>query len=289
MNHPTVINYPGFDLAAFITRALGEDNGDGDHTSLACIPERQKGKFRLMAKSHGIIAGVELGLCILKFSDPDVRISLTLKDGSPVRPGDTVFIAEGNTRKLLGAERVLLNCMQRMSGIATKTNEMVKQLHGLKTKLLDTRKTTPGFRVPEKWAVKTGGGENHRMGLYDMILIKDNHIDSAGGIKQAIFACREYLSKNNRSMKVEVEARSIEDVKEIMANGDVDRIMLDNFSPEDIREAIELIKGQYITEASGNITRENIRSYAETGVDYISSGELTHSFRSLDLSFKVIQ
>ena len=273
----------------FIIRALKEDIGDGDHTSLACIPYSSKGKAHLLVKEEGILAGVELAERIFKTVDKDISIKLLLRDGSPVKPGNIAFIVEGSVQAILKTERLVLNCMQRMSGIASYTCKMVKQLEGLNTKLLDTRKTTPGIRFMEKWAVKIGGGENHRFGLYDMIMIKDNHIDYAGGIENAINAVKSYLHKNNKNIKIEIEARNLIELNEILSLGGVDRIMLDNFSIEDLKTAVTLINRQYETEASGGITDKNIRDYAATGVDFISVGALTHNFKSLDLSLKALR
>jgi nicotinate-nucleotide pyrophosphorylase (carboxylating) len=277
-----------FDLNQAIAHFLAEDVGNGDHTSLATIPTDAKGKARLLVKENGIIAGVELAEKIFQYLDNDFKISTFLKDGDKIKKGDIAFEVEGNIQKILQAERLVLNCMQRMSGIATYTHFLNSKLEGLHTKLLDTRKTTPGFRFFEKWAVKIGGGENHRFGLYDMILIKDNHIDFAGGVKPAIQKTKDYLKEKNLDLKIEVEARTLEHVKEIMNEGGIDRIMLDNFTPEKLKEAIVLINKQYETEASGGITEETIRAYAESGVDYISVGALTHQIKSLDLSLKAI-
>lgn len=277
-----------FDLNQAIAHFFAEDVGNGDHTSSATIPIEAKGKARLLVKENGIIAGVELAEKIFYYLDKDFKISTFLKDGDKIKKGDVAFEVEGNIQKILQAERLVLNCMQRMSGIATYTHFLNSKLEGLHTKLLDTRKTTPGFRFFEKWAVKIGGGENHRFGLYDMILIKDNHIDFAGGVKPAIQKTKAYLKEKNLDLKIEVEARTLEHVNEIMDEGGIDRIMLDNFTPENLYKAIVLINKQYETEASGGITEENIRTYAETGVDYISVGALTHQIKSLDLSLKAI-
>jgi nicotinate-nucleotide pyrophosphorylase (carboxylating) len=278
-----------FNLKNFISQALAEDNGDGDHTSLACIPHSAKGKAHLLVKENGIIAGVELAKEIFKTVDPSLRIRIFIKDGSSVQKGDIVLTAEGRSQSILLAERLVLNCMQRMSGIATRTSKMVELCKGTKAKLLDTRKTTPNLRGLEKWAVLIGGGVNHRIGLYDMILIKDNHIDYAGGIKQAITAANDYLKTKKKKLKIEIEARSIEEVKEILETGNVQRIMLDNFSYADLRKAVKLIGGKYETEASGGITEKTISRYAQCGVDFISVGALTHSVKSLDLSLKAIK
>jgi nicotinate-nucleotide pyrophosphorylase (carboxylating) len=277
-----------FDLNQAIAQFLAEDVGNGDHTTLAIIPADKIGKAQLIVKENGIIAGVELAEKIFLYLDKDFKITSFIKDGESIEKGQIVFQVEGNIQKILQAERLVLNCMQRMSGIATYTNFLISKLKGLHTKLLDTRKTTPGFRFFEKWAVKIGGGENHRFGLYDMIMIKDNHIDFAGGVKPAIQKVKTYLSKNNLNLKIEVEARNLEHVKEIMEEGGIHRIMLDNFTPQNLKEAIKIINKKYETEASGGITEENIRDYAETGVDYISVGALTHHIKSLDLSLKAM-
>jgi nicotinate-nucleotide pyrophosphorylase (carboxylating) len=277
-----------FDLNQAIAHFLAEDVGNGDHTTLATIPADKIGKAQLMVKENGIIAGVELAEKIFLYLDKDFKITSFIKDGEPIEKGQIAFQVEGNIQKILQAERLVLNCMQRMSGIATYTNFLNSKLKDLHTKLLDTRKTTPGFRFFEKWAVKIGGGENHRFGLYDMIMIKDNHIDFAGGVKPAIQKVKTYLIKNNLNLKIEVEARTLEHVKEIMEEGGIHRIMLDNFTPKNLKEAIKIINKKYETEASGGITEETIRDYAETGVDYISVGALTHQIKSLDLSLKAI-
>jgi nicotinate-nucleotide pyrophosphorylase (carboxylating) len=277
-----------FDLNQAIAHFLAEDLGNGDHTTLATIPADKIGKAQLMVKENGIIAGVELAEKIFLYLDKDFKITSFIKDGEPIEKGQIAFQVEGNIQKILQAERLVLNCMQRMSGIATYTKFLNSKLKGLHTKLLDTRKTTPGFRFFEKWAVKIGGGENHRFGLYDMIMIKDNHIDFAGGVKPAIQKVKTYLIKNNLNLKIEVEARTLEHVKEIMEEGGIHRIMLDNFTPKNLKEAIKIINKKYETEASGGITEETIRDYAETGVDYISVGALTHQIKSLDLSLKAI-
>jgi nicotinate-nucleotide pyrophosphorylase (carboxylating) len=272
----------------FIDLAFREDIGDGDHTSLAIIPDTEKGKAQLLVKQKGIIAGSEIAEKIFKRLDPDISTKFFIKDGTRVDVGDIVFTVEGKVLALLQAERLVLNIMQRMSGIATQTSIYVDELKGLKTKVLDTRKTTPGMRLLDKMAVKIGGGENHRIGLFDMILIKDNHIDFAGGIENAINRVKQYLKEKYKPLKIEVEARSIADIKTIMKIGGIHRIMLDNFSLDLTREAVKLIDGNYETESSGGITLENLRSYAECGVDYISIGALTHHIKSLDLSLKAI-
>jgi nicotinate-nucleotide pyrophosphorylase (carboxylating) len=277
-----------FNISQFISQALTEDLGDGDHTSLACIPASTKGKAHLLVKENGIIAGVELATEIFKAVDKSLVVKVKIKDGSTIKVGDIILTVEGNSQSILLAERLVLNCMQRMSGIATKTNHLVQLCKGTGTKVIDTRKTTPNLRGLEKWAVVIGGGANHRIGLYDMILIKDNHIDYAGGISQAIIAANSYLKSKNKKLKIEVEARSIDEVKQILATGKVHRIMLDNFIIADIKKAIKLIAGKYETEASGGITEQTIRSYAKCGVDFISVGALTHHIKSLDLSLKAI-
>jgi nicotinate-nucleotide pyrophosphorylase (carboxylating) len=278
------INY----LEEFIENALCEDIGDGDHTSRACIPSDAIGKAQLIVKEEGILAGVDVAFTIFRKVDKDVYLQKFKNDGDHVLPQDIAFIVEGKIRGLLKAERLVLNIMQRMSGIATTTKKYTDRLTGLKTRILDTRKTTPGMRILEKMAVKTGGGYNHRFGLFDMILIKDNHIDFAGGIPAAIKRTREYLVKNNKDLKIEIEARSLDDVKLIIETGGINRIMLDNFNVADTIEAVKLIGGKYETESSGGITYESIRDYAECGVDYISVGALTHHIKSLDLSLKAL-
>jgi len=275
-------------LEQFIDLAIKEDVGDGDHTSLATIPSNHKGKARLLVKEAGVIAGIEIAEKVFLKLDPEVVFKPFMKDGQPVKYGDIVFEVEGNTIAILQAERLVLNIMQRMSGIATQTQQYVNKLQGLKTKILDTRKTTPGMRLLDKYAVKVGGGVNHRIGLYDMILIKDNHIDFSGSIENALDKTFDYLKQNGKNLKIEIEARSISDVERIMAKGGINRIMLDNFTPELTKQAVQLINGQYEIESSGNITIENIRDYAECGVDYISVGALTHQIESLDLSLKAV-
>jgi len=277
-----------FNIPQFIDTALAEDTGDGDHTSLACIPSAAKGKAKLLVKENGILAGVELALQIFKTVDPRLKTKVFIKDGSAIKTGDIVLTVEGSSQSILLAERLVLNCIQRMSGIATKTSYLVGLCKGTKAKVIDTRKTTPNLRGLEKWAVVLGGGANHRIGLYDMILIKDNHIDYAGGIKQAIEAANDYLKAKKKKLKIEVEARSIDEVKQILAVGKVHRIMLDNFSYADIKKAVALINGKYETEASGGITEKNIADYAKCGVDFISVGALTHHIKSLDLSLKAV-
>ena len=276
------------ELNEFIERALHEDVRDGDHTSLACIPNDAMGKTQLLVKENGILAGMALASLIFQKVDDRIVMNNILKDGDAIKIGDIAFTIEGPSISLLTAERLVLNCMQRMSGIATKTHEINKLIEGTKVKVLDTRKTTPGIRLLEKWAVEIGGGTNHRFGLYDMMMIKDNHIDFAGGIKQAIEKAVSYQESKGLSLKIEVEARDLKEVEEILAVGHIHRIMLDNFSYKDIRIAVEMIDGKFETEASGGITEETIRAYAECGVDFISVGALTHSVSSLDLSLKAI-
>lgn len=271
-----------------IKLAFQEDLGDGDHSSLSCVPKDALGKAHLLVKDTGIIAGVELAERIFHHYDPELKLTLFIKDGDKVKPGDIAFEVEGKSRSILATERLVLNFMQRMSAIATKTNKIVEIIKGTPAKLLDTRKTTPGLRKFEKWAVRIGGGHNHRMGLYDMIMLKDNHIDYAGGIENAINNANSYIKKNNLDIKIEIEARDEKELNEILAVGKVNRIMLDNFTPEKIKEVLPRIPKHIETEASGNITEETIRSYAETGVDYISSGALTHTIASLDLSLKAV-
>ena len=280
------MNYDKDSLDEFIKNAIREDVGDGDHTSLSCISDTAQGRAKLLVKDNGILAGVEVAKRVFEIMDPNLQIDIMMTDGQEIKKGDVVFTVSGRDISILTAERLVLNIMQRLSGIATETNRYVKLLSGLKTKVLDTRKTTPGMRLLEKSAVKIGGGVNHRIGLYGMILVKDNHIDFAGGIENAINNVHDYLKKNKKNLKVEVEARSIDDIRRIMAIGGVDRIMLDNFDLSLTREAVELIDGKYETESSGGITFENLRQYAECGVDYISVGALTHQIKSLDLSLK---
>ena len=272
----------------FIENALREDIGDGDHTSLACIPRNAVGKAQLLIKEKGILAGVDMALRIFTKLDPDITLEILKQDGDQVVPYDIAFIVEGRVLILLKAERLVLNIMQRMSGIATTTRQYVDRLNGLKTRILDTRKTTPGMRMLEKAAVRIGGGENHRFGLFDMILIKDNHIDFAGNISKAIRRSKEYLKETGKDLAIEIEARDLDDVREILDIGGIKRIMLDNFTLEDTRKAVEMIAGRYETESSGGITLENIRDYAECGVDFISVGALTHHIKSLDLSLKAL-
>lgn len=278
--------YPLKNINDFVDMALAEDLGDGDHTSLACIPKNAKGRARLLVKQSGVIAGVELAIHIFKRVDRKLKVNVKIRDGHFVKPGDIILTVEGSDRSILGAERLVLNCMQRMSGIATLTNEMTKLCKGTKTKLLDTRKTTPNFRMMEKWGVLIGGGVNHRFGLYDMILIKDNHVDYCGGITQAIKNTHHYLKRTGKKLKIEIETRNLNEVQEVLNIGGVHRILLDNFSPSELKKAVKLINKKHITEASGGITAKNIAAYAKTGVDFISSGALTHSAKSIDLSLK---
>lgn len=270
----------------FIKNALAEDVGDGDHTSLSTIPEGTQGKAKLIIKEDGILAGMELAQEIFKIVDADLQVTTLLQDGAEVKVGDIGLTVAGSTHAILIAERLVLNCMQRMSGIATKTHRIVSLLKDTKTKILDTRKTTPGLRYLEKWAVRIGGGVNHRIGLYDMILIKDNHVDYAGGISNAIHSTKKYLADHHKSLQIEIEVRNIEELSQVLAIGGVDRIMLDNFSFENLKTAVALIDGRFTTEASGGITEENVLEYAACGVDFISMGALTHSVKSLDISLK---
>ncbi len=272
-----------------IELAIKEDIGDGDHTSLCCIPRDAQGKMRLLCKQEGVIAGVEIAEIILKRLDSEMVFTQILHDGDRVKIGDVAFYVEGREQSLLQAERILLNVMQRMSGVATETARYVKQLEGLNTKILDTRKTTPGMRVLDKMAVKIGGGENHRIGLFDMILLKDNHIDFAGGVFNAVSAARKYLAENNKNIPIECEVRSLADIDEVFAAGGADRIMFDNFSPELTREAIAKVAGRAETESSGGINFDTMRAYAECGVDFVSIGALTHQIKSLDMSLKAVE
>lgn len=269
-----------------IDLAFAEDIGDGDHTTLCCIPEDAMGKSHLLIKEDGILAGVEVAKRVFARFDPTMKVEVLINDGVEVKKGDIAMIVTGKIRSLLQTERLMLNIMQRMSGIATMTRRYVKRLEGTKTRVLDTRKTTPGMRMLEKQAVKIGGGTNHRIGLFDMILLKDNHVDFAGGIENAINRCHEYLKEKGLDLKIEIEVRSFDEIRRVMACGGVDRIMLDNFSVEDTRKAVEMIGGKYETESSGGITYDTMRPYAECGVDFISVGALTHSVKGLDMSFK---
>ena len=269
-----------------IDLAFAEDIGDGDHTTLCCIPDTAMGKSRLLIKEPGILAGVEIARNIFHRFDPDLKMTVYIEDGNAVKPGDVAFVVEGRVQSLLQTERLMLNVMQRMSGIATMTHRYVKKLEGLHTRILDTRKTTPGMRMLEKEAVKIGGGVNHRIGLFDMILLKDNHVDFAGGIENAISRCHDYLKAKGKDLKIEIEVRNLDELKEVMRVGGVDRIMLDNFSPELTKEAVKIVGGKYEIESSGGITFDTIRDYAESGVDFVSVGALTHSVKGLDMSFK---
>lgn len=269
-----------------ILNALKEDIGPGDYSALACIPESAIGEAHLLVKDNGILAGVELAERICQLIQPPLEFHGSIQDGAEVKKGDIAFVVKGSARSILGAERLMLNFMQRMSGIATLTNEYEKIIAGTGAKLLDTRKTTPGIRYMEKWAVRIGGGHNHRFALYDMIMLKDNHNDFAGGIPQSIQRTNDYLKANNLNLKIEIEVRNFEELQQVLDKGNVDRIMLDNFSVEDLKKAVSMIPSNYETEASGGITKDTIRSYAETGVQYISVGALTHSYKSLDLSLK---
>lgn len=273
----------------FIDNALKEDVGDGDHTSLATIPPDTAGKARLLVKDYGIIAGVELAEYVFHRVDKKLKVDIFIKDGTEVKPKDVVLEVEGNVISILTAERLVLNCMQRMSGIATNTDHIVDLLKGTNTQVLDTRKTTPGMRYLEKWAVRIGGGVNHRFGLYDMILIKDNHVDYSGGIARAIENAHHYIQKSGKKLAIEIEVRNQEELDEVLATGGVDRILLDNFNFTDLKQAVNIIEGRYITEASGGITVDNVRDYANCGVDYVSIGALTHSVKCLDLSLKAVK
>jgi nicotinate-nucleotide pyrophosphorylase (carboxylating) len=270
----------------FIKNAIAEDLGDGDHTSLSTIPANAQGSARLIIKEAGVLAGVELAEAIFKAIDAGLVTTIFLTDGTQVAYGDVALTVQGNTRSILLAERLVLNCMQRMSGIATKTNRIVKLLEPFKAQVLDTRKTTPGLRYLEKWAVRIGGGVNHRIGLYDMILIKDNHVDYAGGISNAIHAANKYIKETGKQLEIEIEVRNFQELDQVLATGQVNRIMLDNFSLEDLKEAVRRIGDQYTTEASGGILESNIAEYAACGVDFVSMGALTHSVKSLDMSLK---
>lgn len=276
-------------IREFIASALHEDVNDGDHTSLSTIPADAVDKARLLVKDEGVLAGVELAVLIFRQVDPALKTEIFIRDGARVKKGDVAFEVSGPARSILTAERLVLNCMQRMSGIATATATLVRILEGLKTQVIDTRKTTPGFRYFEKWAVRIGGGANHRFGLYDMILIKDNHVDYAGGTGKAIRAAQDYLREKKLQLDIEIEVRNFDELEEALNTGGIRRIMLDNFTPENLARAVQTISGRYETEASGGITAATIRSYAETGVDFISVGALTHSVRSLDLSLKAIR
>ena len=267
--------------------AFAEDIGDGDHTTLCCIPADEMGKQHLLVKEEGILAGVEIAKKVFHKFDPELKMTVFINDGAHVKPGDVAFVVEGRVRSLLQTERLMLNIMQRMSGIATMTAKYMERLKGLKTKVLDTRKTTPGMRMLEKEAVRIGGGMNHRIGLFDMILLKDNHVDFAGGIANAINKANEYIKANHKDgMKIEIEVRNFDELDEALATGHVDRIMLDNFTPENTKKAVDIVAGRCVLESSGGITFDTLRDYGECGVDYISVGALTHSVKGLDMSFK---
>lgn len=278
-----------YNLDEMIKLWFAEDIGDGDHTTLSSIPADAMGKQQLIIKEDGILAGVEVAKRIFNIFDPKLKMIQFLKDGDVVKKGDIAFVVEGSVRSLLQTERLMLNIMQRMSGIATRTAGYVELLKGTNTRVLDTRKTTPGLRMLEKEAVKIGGGCNHRFGLFDMILLKDNHVDFAGGIKNAINRTHDYLNSIGKKLKIEIEVRSFDEIRQVLETGGVDRIMLDNFSVEDTRKAVEMIGGRFETESSGGITYDTIRSYAECGVDFVSVGALTHSVKSLDMSFKAVK
>ncbi len=275
-------------VTKLIDLAILEDIGDGDHSSLSCIPQQAQGKVQLMLKQEGVIAGVEISKIIFNRIDPEISVSILIPDGTHVKPKDIVFTATGRVHSLLQAERIVLNTMQRMSGIATQTDVYVKRIEGTKAKILDTRKTNPGMRIFDKMAVKIGGGENHRMGLFDLIMLKDNHIDFAGGIENAVKNAQQYLQQKGKNLGIEVETRSLSDIEKVLAVGGVQRIMFDNFTPELTRQAVKLVNGKVETESSGGITLDTIRAYAETGVDYISVGALTHQVKSLDMNLKKV-
>lgn len=276
------------EIDIIITNAVREDVGDGDHSSLACIPEDAMGTAKLLVKDEGIIAGVEFARQVFDYVDPGLELDIKITDGSPVKYGDVCFYVSGLSLSILKSERLVLNAMQRMSAIATKTKKYVNLLEGTNTKILDTRKTTPGIRALEKWAVKIGGGENHRFALYDMVMLKDNHIDFCGGITKAIEKTKNYLKEHHLNLKIIVEARNLQEIEEILKTEDVYRILIDNFNYEDTRKAVKLINGKCLTESSGGITLETAKNYAECGVDYISSGALTHSVHNMDLSLKAV-
>jgi nicotinate-nucleotide pyrophosphorylase (carboxylating) len=275
-------------IRAFIQAALKEDVGDGDHSSLGAVPADAESRAQLLIKSDGMIAGLEMAHYIFEEVDRNLKVEYFKKDGDIVSFGDVGFHVSGNAQKILMAERLVLNCLQRMSGIATYTHHMTNLIKGSKAKLLDTRKTTPNFRLAEKWAVAIGGGVNHRFGLYDMVMLKDNHVDYAGGVQQAILQVVDYLAKNKLNLKIEIEVRTLDELRDVIKTGHVHRVMLDNMLPSDIRMAIRMIGGRFETEASGGITERNIQEIAETGIDYISVGALTHSYKSLDISLKAI-
>lgn len=276
------------EIELIIENAIREDVGPGDHSSLACIPQNATGKAKLLVKDEGILAGVEFAKQVFERVDPSLQMEIMINDGAKIKPKDIAFFVEGSSQSILKAERLVLNAMQRMSAIATKTKTFVDKLEGTKAKILDTRKTTPGIRALEKWAVKIGGGENHRFALYDMIMLKDNHIDFAGGVKTAIQKTRDYLRENDLDLKIIVEARNMAEIRSILEMEGVHRILIDNFNYEDTKKAVQLIDGKCQTESSGGITLESARKYAECGVDFISSGALTHSVYNLDLSLKAM-
>ena len=276
------------EIDLIIVNAIREDVGEGDHSSLACIPEDAMGKAKLLVKDTGVIAGIDFAKQVFNFVDPGLKLEIKFKDGDPVKYGDVCFFVSGLSQSILKSERLVLNAMQRMSAIATKTNEFVKLLEGSGTKILDTRKTTPGIRALEKWAVKIGGGENHRFGLFDMIMLKDNHIDFCGGITKAIETTKSYLKANRLDIKIIIEARNLNEIEEILKSDGVYRILIDNFNYEDTRRAVKLIGDKCLTESSGGITLDTVRKYADCGVDYISSGALTHSVYNMDLSLKAV-
>ena len=269
-----------------IDLAFAEDIGDGDHTTLSCIPETAIGKSKLLIKETGILAGIEIAKEIFNRFDPSMKVEVFIEDGTEVKPGDVAMIVEGKIQSLLQTERLMLNVMQRMSGIATMTRKYAKQLEGTNTRVLDTRKTTPGLRILEKMAVKIGGGVNHRIGLFDMILLKDNHVDFAGGIDKAITRAKDYCQAKGKDLKIEIEVRSFDELQQVLDLGGVDRVMFDNFTPEMTKKAVEMVNGRFETESSGGITFDTLRDYAECGVDFISVGALTHSVKGLDMSFK---
>ena len=269
-----------------IKLAFAEDIGDGDHTTLCCIPADEVGKSKLLIKEAGVLAGVDMARRIFRAFDPELKMTVYIEDGAEVKPGDIAFVVEGKVQSLLQTERLMLNVMQRMSGIATVTRKYVKRLEGLHTRVLDTRKTTPGMRILEKMAVKIGGGVNHRIGLFDMILLKDNHVDFAGGIDKAINRAKEYCKEKGKDLKIEIEVRNFDELQQVLDLGGVDRIMFDNFTPEMTKKAVDMVAGKYETESSGGITFDTLRDYAECGVDFISVGALTHSVKGLDMSFK---
>lgn len=281
-------NYFDQEIDRIIKNAIREDVGDGDFSSLACIPASATGKAKLLVKEDGVLAGIDYAKRVFDYVDSELKMEVVKEDGEEIRKGEVVFYVSGKSQSILKAERLMLNGMQRMSAIATKTNQFAKLLEGTKTKVLDTRKTTPGIRVLEKWAVRIGGGVNHRYGLFDMIMLKDNHIDFAGGVSQAIQKTQAFLKENNKNLKIIVEARDLNEIKEILKNDGVYRILIDNFNYEDTRKAVAMIGGKCQTESSGNITLATARQYAECGVDYISSGALTHSVYNLDLSLKAV-